>query len=121
MEYVQEVLDKFTKLEGRRCRVKRFVDVVTCAYCRGSGLNYKFGTGRCAVCGATGKVKITPPVVTCLKCSGSGRESGDLNCLACRGIGVVSVRREAATCPQCQGTGEEGIFYCNLCKGQGIV
>ncbi len=121
MEYVQEVLAKFAKIEGRRSRVKRFVDVVPCAYCRGRGMDLWYGAGRCAVCGATGKVKVTPPVVTCLRCSGSGHESGDLNCLVCRGTGVVSVRKEAATCSRCKGTGEKGIFYCNSCKGQGIV
>ena len=88
MEYAQEVLSRSAKLEGRRSRMKRFVDSVTCAYCRGTGVDAKYGNAsRCPVCGATGKVKVTPPVVTCLKCSGSGREGGDLTCLACRGQG----------------------------------
>lgn len=122
MEYAQEILARFAKLEGQRLRSKRFVDAVICAFCKGTGIEPKYGDGsRCPVCGAAGKVKVTPPVVTCLKCSGSGREGGDLSCLACRGVGVVSVRKEASTCPKCLGTGEEGIFYCSACKGQGIA
>ena len=124
MGYAAKVLAKFAKLEGTRgrSRNKRFVDSVSCAYCRGSGVDPKYGNiSKCSVCGATGQVKVTPPVVTCLKCAGSGREGGDLSCLACRGTGVVSVGKEAATCPKCGGTGEDGVFYCAPCKGQGIL
>ena len=122
MKYAQEVLGKFWKFKGRQYRSKHFVDAVTCAYCCGSGVDPKYGnTSRCPVCSGTGEIRVTPPVVTCLKCSGSGREGGDLTCLACKGIGVVSVRKEADICPKCYGTGEEGVFYCNPCKGQGIV
>lgn len=122
MGYANGILARFAKVEGRRPRSKRFVDSVACAYCRGSGVDPKYGNmSRCPVCGATGRVKVTPPVVTCLKCSGTGRESGDLSCLACRGTGVVPVRKEADTCPRCRGTGEDGVFYCSPCKGQGIV
>jgi DnaJ-class molecular chaperone len=122
MEYAQKVLARHTALEGRRSRSKRFVDSVDCAYCGGSGVDPKYGHGsRCPVCGASGKVMVTPPVVTCLRCLGSGREGGDLSCLGCRGTGVVSVRKEAATCAKCQGTGQDGVFYCTPCKGQGIV
>ena len=123
MEYSKEILAQCGKLEGRRrSRNKRNVDSITCAYCMGAGGDPKYGnTSRCPVCGGTGKVKVTPPVVTCLRCSGSGRESGDLSCLACRGTGVVSVRKEAAICPACRGTGEDGVFYCSVCKGQGLA
>ena len=122
MEYAQEILAWSGKLQRMRFPEKRFVDSVPCAYCRGSGVNPKYGkASKCPVCSGSGKIKVTPPVVTCLKCSGSGRESGDLTCLACRGTGVVSVRNDADTCPRCGGTGKEGIFYCSPCKGQGIV
>jgi len=122
MEYAKEVLGKFEKVEGRRTRNKRFVDSVACAYCRGSCVDLKYGrASRCPVCGATGQVKVTPPVVSCLKCSGSGRENGNLTCLACRGTGVMSVRKEATTCPKCGGTGKDGVFYCTVCKGHGIA
>ena len=122
MEYAREVLARSARLEGERVREKRFVDQVSCAYCQGTGVDPKYGNGsRCPVCGATGTVRVKPPVITCLKCSGTGREGGNLSCLACRATGVVSVRKEAATCTKCRGTGEEGVFYCSLCKGQGIV
>ena len=82
----------------------------------------QFGAGnKCPVCGAAGKIKVTPPVVTCLNCRGTGSERGNLTCLACRGAGVVSVRKDAATCPKCKGTGKDGVFYCTPCKGQGIA
>jgi|GEM_PF-612263 len=119
--YAQHVIALFSKVGGPRSRRKQFVDQVTCAYCGGSGEDPKYGNGsKCPVCGATGQVRVKPPVVTCLKCSGTGREGGDLSCLACKGKGVVSVRPEATTCPSCKGTGEEGVFCCIGCKGQGI-
>ncbi len=122
MEYAQQILGKFAKLEGRRSRSKRFVDSVDCAYCGGSGVDPRYGNGsRCPVCGASGKLTVTPPVVTCLMCCGSGREGGDLSCLACKGRGVVSVSEDAGTCVKCRGTGQDGVFYCTPCKGQGIV
>ncbi len=122
MNYAHEVLARFGQIKGRRSRNKRFVDSVPCAYCRGSGVDPKYGnSSRCSVCGAAGKVAVPPPVVTCLKCSGSGREGGDLTCLACSGTGVVSVRKEATTCVKCFGTGEDGVFHCTPCKGQGLV
>jgi DnaJ-class molecular chaperone len=122
MECAGELLGRSAKLQGIRFRKRRFVDSVPCAYCRGSGVNPKYGkASKCPVCSASGKIKVTPPVVTCLKCSGSGGESGDLTCLARRGTGVVSVRSDGDTCSRCGGTGKEGIFYCSGRKGQGIV
>ena len=121
MQYAQEVLSRFGGLTTRQPRTKQFVNEVTCAFCSGTGVDPKYGNAsRCSVCGARGQIKVTPPVVTCLKCAGSGREGGDLNCLACKGAGVVSVKKDAGTCPKCGGTGEEGVFYCTACKGQGI-
>lgn len=118
--YAHHVLAAFSKVGGRGSRKKRFVDQVACANCGGSGEDPKYGNGsKCPVCGATGQVRVKPPVVTCLKCSGTGCEHGDLSCLACKGMGVVPVRPEATTCPRCKGTGNEGVFYCIACKGQG--
>ncbi len=125
MEYVKAILAKFAQLQGSKSiksRNKRFVDSVPCAYCRGSGVDPKYGNlSRCPVCGASGKLTMTPPVVTCLKCGGSGREGGGMSCLACKGYGVASVSKDAGTCGKCRGTGKDGVFYCTPCKGQGIV
>jgi len=122
MGYAQDILSNSGTLRSKRLRKKQFVDSVPCAYCRGTGIDRKFGnTSRCPVCSGRGQIKVKPPVVTCLRCRGSGREGGDLGCLACRGTGVVSLRKDAATCPRCNGTGEDGVFYCSVCKGQGIV
>ena len=124
MEYAKEVLDKYGGGVHRtnRPRQKHFVDFITCAYCHGTGEDPKYGNGsKCPICGATGEIRVKPPVVTCLKCNGSGREGGDLSCLACKGKGMVSVGKDAGVCSKCHGTGEDGIFYCSVCKGQGIA
>lgn len=122
MEYALKVLNRYGPVSNRPTRSKRFVDEVTCAYCGGGGADPKYRSASgCPVCRGAGSARVTPPVVTCQRCSGHGRAEGDLICLTCRGVGVVSVRFEADTCPRCGGTGEEGIFYCNACKGQGIV
>lgn len=103
-----------------RPRTPRFVEAVVCGYCQGRGTDVKLGS-RCPVCGATGRINVTPPVVTCLRCGGAGRENGDLTCLACGGTGVGQIREPAAPCAACGQTGEDGIFYCLPCQGQGIV
>ncbi|MBM4295381.1 MAG: hypothetical protein FJ126_10855 [Deltaproteobacteria bacterium] len=122
MEYALKVLTRHHTSQGRKTRSKRFVDEVPCAYCGGDGADPKYRSASgCPVCRGAVSVRVTPPVVTCQRCSGSGRVAGDLICLTCRGVGAMSVRFEADTCPRCKGTGEEGIFYCNACKGQGIV
>jgi len=122
MEYALQVLNRYGPVSGKPTRLKRFVDEVICAYCGGRGADPQYSSASgCPVCRGAGAVRVTPPVVTCLSCSGSGYAGGFLSCLACRGTGVVSVAPEADTCARCGGTGEEGVFYCNACKGQGIV
>ncbi|MBM4286284.1 MAG: hypothetical protein FJ128_13725 [Deltaproteobacteria bacterium] len=123
MKYPTNVI-KTTSSErrGPRPRQKMYVSRAPCAYCRGGGVDPKFGNfSVCPVCKGTREVKVNPPVVICKSCSGSGYGSGYLSCLACKGAGVVSVSPEAGTCPKCHGTGEDGVFYCSACKGQGIV
>jgi DnaJ-class molecular chaperone len=108
---------------GGSLRRLRFETLVPCAFCAGSGEDPKYGgkPASCSVCRGTGQLETVPPVVTCLPCGGSGRGPGDLICLSCRGRGVAPVAPEARICPRCRGTGMDGIFYCNSCKGQGIV
>lgn len=122
MTYAHAVLSRFREIKGGLSRNKLFVSSVPCAYCRGSGVDPAYGnTSRCPVCGASGKIAVTSPVVSCLKCIGTGRERGKLSCLTCRGIGVASVGKDATTCAKCLGTGKDGVFNCTPCKGQGIV
>jgi DnaJ-class molecular chaperone len=122
MEYALKVLNRYGPALGATSRRKYFVDEVICAYCGGAGADPKYSSASgCPVCRGAGSVRVTPPVVSCRSCAGSGRVSGDLICLTCRGVGMVPVSPEAGTCPRCRGTGEEGVFYCNACKGQGIV
>ena len=122
MEYSQQVLARSGRMRGtaKRGRIQRFVDRVGCAWCGGTGQDGKLGS-RCSVCGGNGNIKLAAFVVACMKCAGSGMEGGALTCLACRGIGVVPVRAGAGACPKCRGTGEQGVFYCEGCKGQGVV
>jgi DnaJ-class molecular chaperone len=121
MEYALKVLNKYGPAVKPTHR-KRFVDEVACAYCGGGGADPKYSSASgCPVCRGAGAVRVVPPVVTCRRCACSGRVAGDLICLTCGGVGMVSVPFAADTCPRCGGTGEEGIFYCNACKGQGIV
>lgn len=122
MEYACKVLCRYGPALGKPNRRRRFVDEVVCAYCGGQGSDPKYSSASgCPVCRGAGRVRVISPVVACRRCAGSGRVGGDLICLSCKGTGVVSVRAEADTCPRCQGTGEEGIFYCHVCKGQGIA
>jgi DnaJ-class molecular chaperone len=122
MESALKVLNRYGFTPGPGSRRKRFVSEVTCAYCGGRGADPKFSSASgCPVCRGAGWVQVTPPVVSCRLCDGSGRVNGDLVCLTCKGLGVVPVPLTADTCPRCGGRGEEGIFYCNACKGQGIV
>ncbi len=123
MVYALKVLNRLGPALGKRPTGRqRFVDAVTCAYCGGGGADPQYSSASgCPVCRGAGMVRVVPPVVVCRRCAGSGRVSGDLICLTCNGVGMLSVRYEADTCPRCGGTGAEGIFYCNACKGQGIV
>ena len=123
MEYALKVLNRHGPVSGQPTRRKRFVDeVILRLLRRRAGPTPSTAAPPAARCAAApGRVRVTPPVVTCRLCGGSGRVGGDLICLTCRGVGVVPVRFEADTCPRCGGSGEEGIFYCNACKGQGIV
>jgi DNA-binding MarR family transcriptional regulator len=69
--------------------------VVSCAYCRGKGIEKR--TGRvCSVCRGKGLVSVRPPVTACGQCKGSGMESGTgLTCLKCSGKGVVQARNHS--------------------------
>jgi DnaJ-class molecular chaperone len=122
MRYALKVLERFGPAPHKAGQRQYFVDAVLCAYCRGSGADPKYSSASgCPVCRGAGLVRVVPPVVACRQCGSSGRVGGDLVCLTCQGLGVVSVPLKAGTCPRCGGTGEAGIFYCNACKGQGIV
>jgi len=121
MEYALKVLNQYGPALGKAAHGKRFVDEVICAYC-GGGADPKYhSVSGCPVCRGAANVRVTPPVVACWRCAGSGQVTGDLIRLTCKGVGMVPVRFEVDTCPRCGGMGEEGIFYSNACKGQGIV
>ncbi|RJR36950.1 MAG: hypothetical protein C4567_13255 [Deltaproteobacteria bacterium] len=122
MEYAWQILHRFGPAPGKPSRNLRFVNEVTCAYCRGAGSDPQYSSASgCPVCRGAGRVGVVPPVMVCRRCGGSGRVGGDLICLTCKGIGMVPVAPGAGPCPRCGGTGAEGIFYCHVCKGQGIA
>ncbi len=122
MGFAREVLARLAKIEGRQGRRLLFLETVSCGYCRGTGFDPKYGEpGRCPACAGAGRVKVQPPGVTCRDCGGSGCSRGELRCLVCGGVGVVAVRPGAGPCLRCRGTGQTGLFYCQHCKGQGII
>ena len=104
-------------------------NVVTCAFCKGSGkdpFGLLSGLSRCQVCGGSGSVTIGEPFVTCAFCNGKGRQRHQrLTCTACGGKGMIAIRQPAEKCPHCQGTGAEppdqDFLPCVLCKGAGVI
>jgi len=99
---------------------------LTCAFCRGKGLD-PFGLlsvlSTCGACRGAGKVHVKEPYVPCRACGGTGIQSFTrLACLSCRGTGVLTVPEPAETCPVCGGTGIDGLhLYCLRCHGAGVV
>jgi DnaJ-class molecular chaperone len=104
-------------------------NVITCAFCEGSGRD-PFGLlsslSRCQVCGGGGSVAIEEPSVRCAFCGGRGvHPLQRLTCTCCGGKGVISIQQPAQECPRCQGTGAEppdqDYLPCVLCKGAGVI
>ena len=90
------------KAKGAKCpvcrgtgRVNIAPPAVSCAYCKGRGMERR--TGRlCSVCRGKGVVSVHPPIGVCSQCEGSGAEQGTgLSCLKCNGKGVVHIRETA--------------------------
>ncbi len=104
-------------------------NVITCAFCEGSGrdpFGLLSGLSRCQVCGGIGSVTIGEPCQRCAFCEGTGVHPHQrLTCTCCGGKGMISVREPAQKCPHCQGTGAEppdqGFLPCALCRGAGVV
>jgi len=59
----------------------------TCAHCLGSGQTF---SGRCAICGGKGMVKVAKPVKMCRACFGKGAGYDGI-CSACGGSGWENV------------------------------
>ena len=104
-------------------------NVVTCAFCKGSGKD-PFGLlsdlSRCQVCGGSGSVTIDEPFVTCAFCNGKGRQRHQrLTCTACGGKGMIAIQQPADKCPHCQGTGaaplDQEFLPCAPCRGAGVI
>jgi len=101
---------------------------VTCAFCRGKGVD-PFGImsrlSTCAVCKGEKAVWVEKPVKDCIFCEGTGvSPTGARNhCPVCGGAGIVHVEEPSMVCPDCSGTGwDRGMsLYCNTCKGTGVV
>ena len=87
------------KEKGAKCPICRgtgnvnvIPPAVSCAFCKGRGLERKSGR-ICPVCRGKGVVSVHPPIAECGGCKGSGTEQGTgLTCLKCSGKGVVHVR-----------------------------
>ena len=100
---------------------------VTCAFCRGTGLD-QFGImsriSRCCVCGGRGVVLVQEPHVHCAHCRGSGAVK-TLTCTVCGGKGVVTLPgMPVVICPECSGTGDDAsapAMCCLHCRGMGLL
>lgn len=112
----------------KKIMVKSQTGSVTCAYCKGAGID-PFGIpserSKCQVCGGRGKVSVEKPTIKCAFCGGSGiYPDKRITCTACMGKGVVKAVKNPKTCPECEGTGESKStpgLYCNRCKGKGVI
>ena len=102
--------------------------LVTCAFCRGKGVD-PFGIisrlSTCSVCNGEKAVWFERPVKDCVFCNGTGvSPTGGRNyCPVCGGAGTVHVEEPSLVCPECGGTGwnRSMSLYCNICKGTGVV
>jgi DnaJ-class molecular chaperone len=100
---------------------------VTCAFCRGTGLD-PFGImswlSTCCVCGGKGVVKVAVSHVPCAHCRGSGAVK-TFTCTVCGGKGVVALPDiPVDVCPECRGTGDDAsasAMECLKCRGRGFV
>jgi len=103
-------------------------DYVTCAFCKGSGID-TFGLlssmSACGVCGGIGEVRVLNPRVRCAFCKGTGVRPGSrLNCTGCGGSGAHSVSQPQMECPVCSGVGKAPgslDLPCPKCSGASVI
>jgi len=103
------------------------VEVLTCAFCKGRGVD-PYGVpsefSACCVCGGRGKVWVAAPHIVCAHCAGSGSIK-TFTCSACGGKGAVPAwPGNASVCGICHGTGDDASnagLACLNCRGSGFV
>ena len=104
------------------------IRMVTCAFCRGEGLDpfdFLSPLSKCQACLGKGQVEIEGPLKQCAYCEGTGVQPyGAMPmCVVCEGKGVVNIREPNERCPDCTGSGRAGDdgIPCLTCKGKGAV
>lgn len=104
------------------------MDELTCAFCRGKGLDpfeLLSKLSKCQVCLGKGKVLVEEPVIKCAFCNGTGvyPYGVRITCPVCGGKGVVKFTGEGILCSDCKGTGRsfESKLPCLTCKGKGVA
>lgn len=88
-------MKKKIKLKKSSPRISRKDSIVTCAFCRGTGLD-RFGVpsklSQCQTCKGRGKVSVPESHEKCPSCLGTGVfRHHRLNCAVCGGKGRVGV------------------------------
>lgn len=103
------------------------VEILTCAFCKGEGVD-PYGVPSdvsvCCVCGGKGHVWVAAPHIVCAHCGGSGSIK-TLTCTTCGGKGAVPAwPGDSAVCQYCRGTGDDlsnSGLACLHCRGSGYV
>ena len=104
------------------------IRLVTCAFCRGEGLDpfdFLSPLSKCQACLGKGQVEIEGPLKQCAYCEGTGVQPYGARpmCIICEGKGVVNIREPNEICSDCAGSGRtraDGI-PCLTCKGKGAI
>jgi DnaJ-class molecular chaperone len=70
------------------------MNLITCAFCKGTGkdpFNLLSSFATCQVCGGRGDVGITEPAIECAYCKGTGvyPYGSRITCTVCGGKGMV--------------------------------
>lgn len=102
------------------------VEQITCAFCKGQGVD-PFGImsplSTCGGCGGSGVRDVPVHRVPCNFCHGTGSDK-TYRCPACDGTGVLpAADPPTELCPECGGRSyvPSSGLVCLTCKGHGLV
>lgn len=105
--------------------------IVTCAKCRGRGIEPSYSEKNCTSCDGVGKRRLPLPSgadlrldwapVFCGHCNGGGIEPtySERSCVCCEGRGVQAGAFPRVGCAKCQGSGIEPGYSEKVCTGSG--
>lgn len=92
------IMKKKIKLKKSSPKISRPESIITCGFCRGTGLD-RFGVpsklSQCQTCKGRGKVSVPEPHEKCPSCLGTGVfRYHRLNCAVCGGKGRIGKRNQ---------------------------